>query len=132
MAGNYTKESNSNVSQYVERARGELGSMKEKLHEVRPHHDDVSPGDGHHGHSMGSVREAVHHGKHIVIRTTYEITVDGEKLNAHLGVSDNGAVHYHGLPNYAFTSMMELVRKVIDASDAELPVDEIGNEMEGH
>ena len=117
--------SRSNTGRYAERARHELGSMKERL------------GSGHHGgddmlhgidrdHAKSSLREAMHRGRHIVVETHYEITVDGEALLAHLGVSEDGSVHYHGLPNYAFASMMDLVRKVIDASEADLPSDKIG------
>lgn len=86
----------------------------------------AAPGAHDNGHGMVSVREAMHRGKHIVVKTTYEITIDGEPLAEHVGVANDGSVHYHGLPNYAFRSMIDLVRKVIDASGVELPADEIG------
>ena len=118
--------SRSNIERYAERARRELGGMKEDLNATDYGGGGHSSGGDHDDHGMGSVREAMHRGKHIVVKTHYEITVDGEPLGAHLGVSDDGSVHYHGLPNYAFSSMMDLVRKVIDASDVELPDNEIG------
>lgn len=120
------RKSKSNVDRYAERARGELGAMNDRLGGTHPSGGDMSHGGDHGDHPMESVREAIHRGKHIVVKTRYEITVDREPLGSQLGVSDDGSVHYHGLPNYAFASMMDLVRKVIDASGAELPEDKIG------
>ena len=121
-------KSKHNVKDYVKRAKSELGPMKEKLGESHRDHADLP--HGHDDHEMVSVREAMHRGKHIVVKTHYEVTIDGEPLGAHLGVSNDGTVHYHGLPNYAFASMMDLVRKVIDASDTNLPEDELGTKEE--
>ncbi len=116
------EKSKRNVVLYAERAREKIIDMKDRLGEAAPGDGDISDaGD----HPMVSVREAMHNGKHIVVKTRYEVTVDEKPLGAHLGVADNGSVHYHGLPNYAFASMMDLVRKVIDASEAELPEDQI-------
>lgn len=85
-----------------------------------------------HGHQRGmvSIREAEHRGRHIVIRTSYEILVDGEPLEGHVEVGQDGSVHHHGLPNYATPSMVDLVKKILDASDVELPPDEIGQHGE--
>jgi hypothetical protein len=66
-----------------------------------------------HDHGM-SVREVHYKGRHIVIKTTYEIKVDGRKFDAALGVSDKGQVHYHGMPNVAFDSAIDLMKSVID------------------
>ena len=121
------EKSKRNVVLYAERAREKIIDMKDRLGEAARGDGDISDaGD----HPMVSVREAMHNGKHIVVKTRYEVTVDGKPLGAHLGVADNGSVHCHGLPNYAFASMMDLVRKVIDASEAELPEDEIGRAKE--
>ena len=121
------EKSKRNVVLYAERAREKIIDMKDRLGEAAPGDGDISDaGD----HPMVSVREAMHNGKHIVVKTRYEVTVDEKPLGAHLRVADNGSVHYHGLPNYAFASMMDLVRKVIDASEAELPEDKIGRAKE--
>ena len=67
---------------------------------------------------MGPVtttRTALHNGHVIEVITTYDIKVDGKRIGGHMGISDNGNVHYHGLPNYSWTSALDLVRKVIDA-----------------
>jgi hypothetical protein len=91
-----------------------------------------------HGHQHGepgvtrTVRTAVHHGKTIRIETTYRVTIDGEPLKGMLEVLDNGLVHYHGLPQYALPSAVDMVRRVIDYFGAKPPVeDEIGTLVQG-
>lgn len=59
-------------------------------------------------------READYKGHHIVVRTTYEVEVDGKRLMGHIGVTDSGQVHYHPVPNVGFASALDLVRKIID------------------
>jgi len=70
---------------------------------------------GQHAHGgTDSVREADYKGHHIVITTTYEITIDGTPFTAGLGVSNDGSVHYHGMPNVGFDSAVDLMKAVID------------------
>jgi hypothetical protein len=66
-----------------------------------------------HGQSVVT-READHKGHHIVVRTHYEVEVDGKPLTGHLGVSDSGLVHYHPIPNLNYSSALDMVRKIID------------------
>ena len=61
-----------------------------------------------------SVREADYKGHHIVIRTTYRVTIDGVAVTGMLSVSNNGQVHYHAVPNLSFDSAVDLVKKLID------------------
>ena len=61
-----------------------------------------------------SVREADHKGHHIIVKTHYEIEVDGHMVMGHMGVTNDGQVHYHPLPNLSFTSAIDLVRQLID------------------
>ena len=82
--------------------------------------------EGGHGHSMASVRTAIHCGHEIVIRTSYEITVNGKPLTSHLSVDDDGNVHTHALPEYAFTSAVDVVKKIIEAFPSEFPCDDHG------
>ena len=42
-----------------------------------------------------SVRKADYKGHHIVIRTQYQIEVDGKMIMGHLRVTNDGQVHYH-------------------------------------
>ena len=46
--------------------------------------------------------------------TSYEIEVDGKPVTGHLGVSNDGRVHYHLVPNLSFESAVDLVKQVID------------------
>jgi hypothetical protein len=61
-----------------------------------------------------SKREANYLGHQVVIRTTYEVTVDGKVFNAGLGVTDDGRVYYHGMPNVGFDSAVDLMKAVIE------------------
>jgi hypothetical protein len=74
-----------------------------------------------HPHEHPSVRTAEHNGHTIEIRTTYDVRIDGEPMEAHLGVSNDGNVHYHGLPNYSEASAIDLMRRVIDAFPDDYP-----------
>ena len=73
------------------------------------------PSNHPHPGAHGTVREAEHRGHHIMIRTTYEIEVDGVPIEGHLGVTDDGNVHYHPVPNVTFASAVDLVKQLIDA-----------------
>jgi hypothetical protein len=59
-------------------------------------------------------REGDYKGHHFVVRTKYEVEIDGKPLTGHLGVTDDGSVHYHPVPNLSFGSALDMVRKIID------------------
>jgi hypothetical protein len=61
-----------------------------------------------------SVREADYRGHRIVVRTHYEIEVDGRVVMGHMGVTNDGQVHYHPVPNLSFASAVDLVKQLID------------------
>src|SRR5437660_8252497 len=67
----------------------------------------------HHGESEVT-READYKGHHIVVRTKYEVEIDGKPLMGHMGVNDSGSVHYHPIPNMSFASALDMVKKIID------------------
>jgi len=68
-----------------------------------------------HSHHHGaSIREDHYQGHHIVIKTTYAVTVDGKPFKAALEVANSGRVQYHAIPNVGFTSAIDLMRSVID------------------
>jgi len=82
-------------------------SIRERLREVDlPDHAHPGPHE--------TVREADYRGHHIVVRTTYSIEVDGRPVEGHLGVTDDGTVHYHPVPNLAFPSALDMVKRLID------------------
>jgi len=81
------------------------------------------PGPGHGGHPAVSVREDSYKGHRIVIKTTYEMTVDGKPLPIHVSLSNDGSAHVHGLPNYQFLSVVDLVRALIEFFPNEFPAE---------
>jgi hypothetical protein len=89
---------------------------------------------GHGSHQPGitrTVRTATHRGREIRIETTYRVTIDGEPFAGALEVLDNGLVHYHGFPQYALPSAVDMVRTVIDHFGSKPPVeDELGELIE--
>lgn len=66
------------------------------------------------GGPVESVREDDYQGHHIVVRTTYQITVDRRPVTGHIHLSNEGQVGYHGLPNMTFDSAVDLVKALID------------------
>ena len=76
--------------------------------------DSVRKVQSHAHETMPSVREADYQGHHIIVRTHYEIEVDGKKVLGHVGVTNDGQVHYHPVPNLSFASAVEMVEKLID------------------
>ncbi len=82
---------------------------------VAEHEDELRDlSQAHHSGPIESVREITHRGHRIVVRTTYSITVDGTPIEGHLGVTNDGQVHYHAIPNLSFASALEMVEQVID------------------
>ena len=75
---------------------------------------------GAHDHSP-SVRQDHYKGHHIVVKTTYDVTIDGKKFTSPLDVSNAGTVQYHGIPNVGFASALDLVRCIIDQFPEEFP-----------
>jgi hypothetical protein len=113
-----------------------MRDLRERRAEVKRNR----PRAGHHrGDAVETVREDDYRGHHIVVRTTYEIEVDGRPVTGHLGVTNDGRVHYHPVPNVSFASAIDLVRQLIDTFPDEFegappPPPEHGHEHdhEGH
>ncbi|MEM9264444.1 MAG: hypothetical protein AAGA46_02870 [Cyanobacteria bacterium P01_F01_bin.13] len=106
------------MGELTSRAQEKIGNLSQ---EISPNYrsEDIEQHDDHHQSGNMSVRRANHRGKEIVVKTYYEVTIDGELFENHLMVDDRGRVHCHGLPNYAYPSMMDLLKRLIDA-DLEL------------
>ncbi|MEV6381989.1 hypothetical protein AB0M31_21570 [Streptomyces sp. NPDC051773] len=79
------------------------------------------PPTAHHHGPATTVRTDLHRGHQIVVTTTYEITVDGNPVPAHVGVDNNGQLHCHALPAYQFRSAIDTVRALIDNYPEEYP-----------
>ena len=67
-----------------------------------------------HEPAVTSTREVTYKGHHIVIRTTYQIEVDGLGIRGHMDVTNDGQVHYHAVPNLSFASAVDMVKQLID------------------
>jgi hypothetical protein len=80
----------------------------------------------HHGESV-ITRQTEYKGHHILVRTKYEVEVDGKPLMGHLGVNDEGSVHYHPIPNLRFDSALDMVKKIIDVF-----ADDFGHHTDPH
>lgn len=76
---------------------------------------------GVHKHPAESIRETTYNGHRIVVRTSYKIEVDGKPVLGHLGVTDDGQVHYHPIPNIALPSALDMVKRIIDVFPDEFP-----------
>lgn len=92
---------------------------------------EASDDGGHGGHHdpgvTKTVRTVTHRGREIRIETTYKVTIDGEPLKGMLEVLGDGRVHYHGLPQYALPSAVDMLRLVVDHFGFTPPVaDELG------
>jgi hypothetical protein len=77
------------------------------------------PDAGHHHHEI--VRTDTYAGHQIVVRTTYEIEVDGRPVTAHMHIDNDGNVVCHAIPTYQSASMVEVVRRLIDVFPDDFP-----------
>ena len=82
---------------------------------------------GGHGHGIETIREDDYKGHHIVVRTRYEIEVDGKPITGHMALTNDGRIHYHAVPNVSFPSAIALVRQLIDAFPDDFPTDGSGH-----
>jgi hypothetical protein len=69
----------------------------------------------HVGHDTTVVREFTHDGHVITIITTYRVEVDGQPVQAHLSVDEDGRVFTHATPFVTYASAVDLMKAVIDA-----------------
>lgn len=81
---------------------------------VKKHAAQVEGTQGHRHATSETIREADYEGHHITIHTTYQIEVDGTPVTGHMGVTDDGNVHYHPIPNMSFASAIDMVKQLID------------------
>jgi len=112
-------------------------TMKSISSYVKKHSPQVEEAQRHQHEASETVREADYEGHHIVVRTTYQIEVDGVPVTGHLGVTDDGQVHYHPIPNMSFASALDMVRQLIDvfpddfAGKGGMPAEHGGHESHG-
>lgn len=88
----------------------------------------------HHGsksHGFKSKRIDHYQGKKIEIITTYKILIDGDALDTHTMVMNDGTVHNHYLPQYSFKSAIDMVKQIIRSQEKDYPEDELATLYEG-
>src|SRR5215472_13047583 len=90
-------------------ARRNASSARQALKAVHAHH------------APESIRQADYKGHRIVIGTTYRIEVDGKPIGGHFIVTDAGEVQCHAMPNYSFTSAIDLVKSMIEVFPDDFP-----------
>jgi hypothetical protein len=95
----------------------DFGSPEAITRKLREH----QPSGVHTHGQLESLREADYKGRRITIRTTYHIEVDGKAVEGHLGVTNDGRVHYHAVPNLSFASAVDLVKQLIDTFPEDFP-----------
>jgi hypothetical protein len=79
--------------------------------------DEAHAAQHDHGHDGGDdVRRFEYRGHAVEIATHYEVTIDGEPWKGHLAARPDGTVTYHGLPQYAVPSAVELIQAVVDTT----------------
>src|SRR5262245_1355002 len=83
------------------------------------------------GVDIATVREDDYKGRHIVLRTTYHIDVNGTPFQGQLALDNAGRVHCHALPNYQFASAVEMVKRLVDIFPEDFPVQQGGGEDTG-
>ena len=98
-ANDLTAPTPDTIAAYVRRHTARAKKILTGMHEHGPHE---------------TVREAYHGGHRIVIGTTYRIEVDGRPIGGHFVVTEDGQVQCHALPNYTFSSAVDLVKSMID------------------
>ena len=84
----------------------------------------------HDGHES-SARTARYKGREIEIVTTYQVRIDGLAMPIQLRVGNDGGVRCHALPNYTFSSALDLVKELIDASTGSEPDNELAGKGGG-
>ncbi|MEN8107755.1 MAG: hypothetical protein ABFS22_07085 [Pseudomonadota bacterium] len=98
----------------------ELKSLTAKQPKSQP-----SSGAERHPHMHPTVRKTHYRGHDIKITTQYEITMDGKPFPVSVMVGNDGQVHCHGLPNYGFRSIVDMLRQIIDSFSQDMPSDEL-------
>ena len=86
-----------------------LTDVREYIDEVVRNRPQMEMAGHGHGDGIETVREDDYKGHHIVVRTRYEIEVDDRPVTGHMGVTNDGRVHYHAVPNLSFPSAIAMV-----------------------
>ncbi len=99
----------------------EVVSPLEQAAGMEYHRNDLQRLHEPHHHGNTTVREVTHGTHSIRVVTSYDIEVDGQPVTGHLLVTNEGAVHYHAIPNQEFASALDMVKRMIDLAPDQFP-----------
>ena len=85
-------------------------SVPERLHKTGPEYGPAEHTAG----LLTSVREAIHAGHRIKVRTTYEVEIDGRPVHIHASVDNRGRLLCHAIPYAQYPSAIDLIKTLID------------------
>jgi hypothetical protein len=115
------------------RAYEKLAAAVSKLNVTAPPRPTEHTQHADHGTLATSVRTAQHQGHTLEVTTTYRFTVDGQQVIGHFSVDNAGKVHCHDLPNYAFSSALELGKRLVELMPRGEPIaDELNGPQPEH
>jgi hypothetical protein len=77
----------------------------------------------HQHHPIESIREFDYKGSKIVIKTSYNITINDHPVNPHVFVDRKGHLTTHALPNYTFNSAVDMIKSIVDCMNIDFSKD---------
>lgn len=84
--------------------------------EVHGGHDHADGHDrsGGRDHPLEKVEEFEHEGRKILVRTRYEIEIDGVPVKTHMSIRSDGRFFSHALPYFSFSSPREMAQALAE------------------
>jgi hypothetical protein len=99
----------------------EVVSPQQQAAGMEHHRTDLQRLHESHHHGTTTVREVTYGTHTIRVVTSYDIEVDGQPVTGHVLVTNEGAVHYHAIPNQEFPSALDMVKRMIDLAPDQFP-----------
>lgn len=69
---------------------------------------------GGHDYLLEKVEEFEHEGHKVVVRTRYEIEIDGEPVKTHVSIRSDGRFFSHALPYFTFSSPRQMAEALAE------------------
>jgi hypothetical protein len=110
----------------------EVVSPQQQAAGMEYHRTDLQRLHESHHHGTTTVRELTYGTHTIRVVTSYDIEVDGHPVTGHVLVTNEGAVHYHAIPNQEFPSALDMVKRMIDLAPDQFPDPESPGDTNDH
>jgi hypothetical protein len=91
---------------------------EEGAHNGHEHHGGHQH-SGEHGHTLEEIEDIEHAGRRIVVRTRYEIEIDGKQVKTHMWIRSDGRFVTHALPYFSFSSPREMAEALAEYYSAD-------------